>query len=204
MFYPKLLSKIVIIPTLVDLKIYPEPFNYNLVLNSNIIIGWIGSSGGLKYLIKIEEAIDKILKEFPMVTFKVVSNKPYVPILDFSVENIKWVIEDEIKYFFELDISIMPLDNSDRAKCKAGFKAIQSLAVGVPVVASNIGFNKKIIIHGKNGFLAESTDDFYRYLKMMVVDIELRNKMKKNSRQSIKKFDYSNWEKIYIKNIISN
>ncbi len=207
LFYmPVLKNKIMVIPTLVDLKkITTARKNENTARKKSVVnIGWVGTSGGFRYLALLEETIYKLITEFPKkIEIFVISDKPFIPKkFTFKVKNIKWSLQDEYQYFFILDISIMPLDHSKRAKSKAGFKIIQSMACGIPVVASSVGFNKNIIEQGENGFLAESPDDFYKYLKQLVMDEKLRMKMGIRGYYSVKKFDYDCWKEVYINNLL--
>lgn len=207
-FIPAFKEKIVIIPTLIDLKIISNDLKLNGFdrKESKVRIGWVGTSGGLKYLELIEESLSKLANEFKdEVSFSVISDKPFYPEqFSFPINNIKWSCENEYKYFRDLDISVMPLDDSRRAESKAGFKIIQSMACGIPVVASAVGFNKDIISQGENGFLAESPDDFYIYIKRLIIDTTLRKEMGKNALNSVKKFDYQLWIDIYLRQIGEN
>ena len=137
------------------------------------------------------------------MVFEIVSDQPF----RFEnnccvVRNIKWTMEKELNFFLNFDISIMPLDDSLRAKCKAGYKAIQSLAAGIPVVVSAEGYNKDIIDHGVNGFLAHTPDEFYDYIRCLIEDEFMLKKMKNNARTSVDGFDYSNWAAIYANAIL--
>lgn len=204
-FIPALKEKIVVIPTLIDLKIISNDLKLKGFKRKDSIvrIGWVGTSGGLKYLELIEESLSKLTDEFKdRISFSVISDEPFFPKkFSFPVKNIKWSFENEYKYFRDLDISVMPLDDSKRAESKAGFKIIQSMACGIPVVASAVGFNKDIICQGENGFLVESPDDFYKYLKRLIIDSKLRHEMGKNALGSVKEFDYQSWKEIYLRQI---
>ena len=54
----------------------------------------------------------------------------------------------------------MPLSDDPWEQGKCGYKLIQYLACGVPVICSPIGVNKEIVETGKNGFFANNEDEW--------------------------------------------
>lgn len=56
--------------------------------------------------------------------------------------------------------------------------------MGVPVVASPVGEQRYVIHHGVNGYLAKDEEEFYRYLKDLIEDAELRSKMGRKGRET--------------------
>ncbi len=56
----------------------------------------------------------------------------------------------------QLDIGIMPLPNAPWERGKCGYKLIQYMSCGMPVVASAVGVNADIVRAGENGELANS------------------------------------------------
>jgi glycosyltransferase involved in cell wall biosynthesis len=55
----------------------------------------------------------------------------------------------------KFDIGVYPLRDVEFNRHKCGFKALEYMAMGVPVVASPIGANSRIISNGIDGYLAE-------------------------------------------------
>ena len=80
----------------------------------------------------------------------------------------------------------MPLDNSPWARGKCGYKLIQYMACGLPVVASPVGVNKDIIDHGINGFLVETDEEWYATIKRLMNDQDLRHQMGYAGREKVK------------------
>lgn len=54
------------------------------------------------------------------------------------------------------DIGLYPLDSGPFNDYKCGFKALEYMALGIPVVASNVAANRDIVVDGKTGFLVEN------------------------------------------------
>ena len=68
----------------------------------------------------------------------------------------------------------MPLKDGFFERGKCGYKLIQYMACGIPVIASPVGENCFIVDHGENGFLADSLDDWESLLEELVINPKLR------------------------------
>lgn len=88
------------------------------------------------------------------------------------------------KFLNKLDVFVMPslLESF-------GVSAIESLAVGVPVVASNVGGIPEIVIDGKTGFLVESknVNEIVNAVNKLLLNPYLREKMSKKGRGFVEK-----------------
>ena len=71
----------------------------------------------------------------------------------------------------------MPLPDAPWERGKCGYKLIQYMACGKPVVGSPVGVNRQIVSHGVNGFLAESTAQWSDALSRLLGDADLRLRM---------------------------
>lgn len=121
---------------------------------------WVGTSGNLEYLKNIGNQLDRAAEKLKnqynkSLTLIVVCNKPYFGNFDYLiVENKKWSRETTRKEIFNAHIGIMPLSYSEFALGKGGFKLVQYMSAGLPVIASAIGFNTEVVDE-KAGFLIE-------------------------------------------------
>lgn len=66
-----------------------------------------------------------------------------------------------------------------------GVVIIEAMASSKPVIARNIIGPKDIITHGRNGFLFENNDELKKYLKLLLLNKELRKKLGKNARKTV-------------------
>jgi glycosyltransferase involved in cell wall biosynthesis len=80
---------------------------------------------------------------------------------------------------------VYPLMDDDWARGKCGFKAIQCMACGVPVVAQAVGVNREIIRDGDNGFLASTPDEWKAKIGRLLTDAGLRARFARAGRQTI-------------------
>ncbi len=149
----------------------------------NVRIGWTGSHSTLMYLDPILPVLQELQNEHDF-QFVVIANKdPNLPLKNYQF--IKWTEENEVSDLQHLDIGIMPLENTEWAKGKCGFKLIQYGAVGIPSVASPVGVNSEVLIDEKTGYLASSTQEWKTCLEKLLKDPELRSKMGQAAREHI-------------------
>jgi glycosyltransferase involved in cell wall biosynthesis len=102
-----------------------------------------------------------------------------------EVENVPWTLDDEVRLFNSCDVGVYPLTDDEWSRGKCGFKAIEFMACGVPVVASAVGVNREIIQDGANGFLASTDEEWVAKLTRLLEDLELRRRIAAAGRQTI-------------------
>ena len=83
----------------------------------------------------------------------------------------------------EMDVGLMPLEDSDIAHGKCGFKMLSYMAVGLPVVVTPVGANTEILAHDELGFAASTPGDWYQALKCLYADRELGARMGSTGRR---------------------
>ena len=71
------------------------------------------------------------------------------------------------------DVGIMPLSDSPWARGKCGYKLIQYMACGKPVVASPVGVNTEIV-SSSVGLLAHTGEDWVQAISAMADRPDLR------------------------------
>ncbi|XOV91916.1 MAG: glycosyltransferase [Bacteroidota bacterium] len=177
-------DEVIIMPTVVDTEIHkPLTPLHPPSMGDKVVIGWTGSHSTLQYLNKILPALQQFEKSVDF-EFRVIANKdPQLTLKNYSF--IKWNKESEIEDLNTFDIGVMPLPNDEWSKGKCGFKLIQYLALEIPAVASPVGVNKEIISHRKNGFLANSHQEWMDGLTKLIQDKTMRKAFGKLGRNLI-------------------
>jgi glycosyltransferase involved in cell wall biosynthesis len=180
---------VTVIPTPVDTdSIKPAP--QSPAPSAEPVIGWIGTSGNLTYVRSIEDVFRKMAAT-SRFRVRIVSNpvcaSEYPKLPPEIMETTEWRLDDETAQLQGFDIGIMPLDPGPWTVGKAGFKLLQYMAAGLPVVASPVGFNRELVQHGVNGFLADSPEEWERYLLQLLNDPDLRRRMGQQGRQLVEK-----------------
>lgn len=144
-------------------------------------IGWIGSPSTIKYLSMVSDALCELyrLKSFRFILINAgsVRYQEFLHLPEDNVQHLVWSEEEEITQLSKIDIGIMPLPDNPWERGKCAYKLIQYMACGIPVVASPVGMNREVVIHGKNGYLAESGQEWVKYLGDLLNSPELREEM---------------------------
>lgn len=152
-----------------------------------VVVGWTGTHTTLHNLEEIEHIIPELKKEIDF-DFLIISNKP--PDWQFDFKYKKWEEATELDDLLKMHIGIMPLKQGPWFEGKCGFKLIQYLACGIPAVASPVGVNSKIIRHEVDGYIADNDDEWKNYIKTLIKDASLRERMAKKGREHMVS-DYS-------------
>ena len=76
------------------------------------------------------------------------------------VELLDWTFENEDLYFKNVDVGLMPLESTDWNNYKCSYKIIQYMAHDIPIIASAVGENVRVVNNGKNGFLVDQISGF--------------------------------------------
>ena len=175
-------QRVEIVPTVVDLTAYtrrPEPFSENAAT-----IGWIGTpSTWTEYMAPMMPLLTQAAESAGARIAAVGAGRAAEahPLLD----NLPWTEESEVARIHEMDIGIMPLTDTPWARGKCGYKLIQYMACGIPVIASPVGVNRDIVEHGVNGFLAESEEDWRTAVGSLLSDPALRRRMGDAGRRKV-------------------
>lgn len=85
------------------------------------------------------------------------------------------------KFIANVDINIAPIEENLFNSAKSENKWVEAALVKVPTVASNFGVFKKIINHGETGLLCSTKEEWYRELKTLILDGQLRKNIGKNA-----------------------
>jgi glycosyltransferase involved in cell wall biosynthesis len=82
-------------------------------------------------------------------------------------------------------VGIMPLVDGPFERGKCGYKLVQYMAAGLPVIASPVGVNMHMIEPGINGYLVSSTEEWIQALRSLIQNRQLCSAMGKAGRQKV-------------------
>jgi glycosyltransferase involved in cell wall biosynthesis len=173
-------TKVICIPTVVDLRRYPqsapppaEPFT----------IGWIGTPETAPYLENIKGALRRLLARENTRLLLVGADKSILPLP--NVEAQPWSEASETRLLHRMHVGIMPLPHGAWEYGKSGYKLVQYMAASRPVVASPIGVNCDVVKEGINGYFAVSEEEWVTNLERFRGNMELTASLGAKARQTV-------------------
>jgi glycosyltransferase involved in cell wall biosynthesis len=148
-----------------------------------VVVGWTGSHSTLKYLEPLVPVIAKLEQELAFEFLVICNKKPQWPLR--SLRFLPWKKETEREDLLKMHFGLMPLPDDEWAKGKCGFKALQYMALGMPALVSPVGVNTEIVLHGEDGFVCTTTEDWELYIRMLIQNTRLRHRMGDKARYKI-------------------
>lgn len=174
-----------ILPTVVDLARYPLSSHSRRDEGKKIIVGWIGQRHNAHYLKIIGDAAVRLHQEGKASFLAIGAGEAGTQCLPF--QPVTWSEATETTEIARFDIGVMPLPDEPFERGKCGYKLIQYMASGIPVIASPVGINANIVEDGVNGFLARSPDDWCKALQTLVADADMRHRMGIAGREKVER-----------------
>ncbi len=173
-------SHISIVPTVVDADAYGRQLGGLPQSNPRSRIGWIGTpSTWHQYMVPMLP----MLKDLALKHYAIVRVVGATVASDDVIEVLPWSESEESEMIQGMDVGLMPLDDSPWARGKCGYKIIQYMACGIPVVASPVGVNADIVQHGVTGFLASTDAEWREAIETLLGDSGLRQRMGEAGRR---------------------
>ncbi|RZU99096.1 glycosyltransferase family 4 protein [Spiribacter vilamensis] len=173
------------LPTVVDAERYPFVPRPG---NAQPVIGWIGSPSTQQYVTELAPVLERIGKKYD-ARLVLVGARPDVAerFGDLPVEIVPWSEDTEAEQVASFDVGIMPLLDGPWERGKCGYKLIQYMACGKPVVASPVGVNEKIVHDWACGLLAGSHEQWFEALDHLISDTDQRQRLGRRGRDAIEK-----------------
>jgi glycosyltransferase involved in cell wall biosynthesis len=172
--------RVTCIPTVVDLKRYPEgsppspqPFT----------IGWIGTPETAPYLDTIKGALRQVLAKENTRLLLVGAEQSFLPL--HNVETQPWSEAREPSLLSRMHVGIMPLPQGTWEYGKSGYKLVQYMAARRPVIASPVGVNCDVVKEGVNGFFAMTETEWVEKLELLRDDLALAARLGSAARETV-------------------
>jgi glycosyltransferase involved in cell wall biosynthesis len=178
-------SRIEYLPSVVDINRYI----IREKTGGQFRIGWIGSPITAPYVGSIRDALEEVSQKINMRLILVGSGGKD-PLPNMEKDILPWSEDTEVANIRSFDVGIMPLPDGPFERGKCGYKLVQYMACGLPVIGSSVGQNSRIIEPGKTGFLVSSTAEWVQALVMLSQNANLRSDLGKSGRKKVEQ-EYS-------------
>jgi len=176
----------IVIPTVVDTRDYmPQSRD---AIEDRPVVGWIGSPSTWTFVEPLLPLLRPYLESRGALFRAVGAGVAAAGIA--GIDTVDWNEATEIAEVQAMDIGIMPLPDEPWARGKCGYKLVQYMACGLPVIASPVGVNCEIVTNGWNGFLAQGPECWLEALGRLLSDRDLRLEMGRRGRSRVEQ-DYS-------------
>lgn len=176
-----------------EILLQPTPVNLDIYLpirpareDRPLRIGWIGTpSSAAAYLKPLAPVLAEIVREgWASLT---IVGAGGVDLSGLRAAVLPWNEKREVEHLHGFDVGIMPLADDLWSLGKCAYKLIQYMAVGLPVIASPVGMNRKVVQHGINGFLVESLEEWHAALVTLAQNPDLRRQMGEAGRRLVER-----------------
>jgi hypothetical protein len=181
--------RIEIVPTGLDAARYQPKADYATACPLRLV--WIGSRSTLKQLEPFRPALEAVGRAMPEALLRVIADAP-LEVDGLVVENLPWASETEARLLAESDVGIAPLPDTAFTRGKCGFKVLQYMAAGLPVVASPVGASADYVEDGRTGFWAETPEEWVEAVRCLASDARLREQLGRAGRARVQsEFDFT-------------
>ena len=150
-------------------------------------LGWMGGASHARDIHMATGAVRRFMKRFPdwdlwLGGTDYRSSFRCPPERSFHIPWIHVCNDPDVFYrAIDFDIGICPLLDTQFARSKSPVKALEYMARGMPVVASDVEPYRRFIKHGENGFLVKRDHEWLSALSELASDEKLRLEMGANA-----------------------
>lgn len=139
----------------------------------DIVLGWSGAPGNLRYLEPLEPALAAIQERHPSLRVVVLcGEKPKWSRLRF--DHVAWRPGIEAETVSRFSIGLLPLETSAFAGGKSPIKGLQYMASGIPTVATPLAATRELFGASEGAMFAESIEEWQNALGRLIQHPEER------------------------------
>jgi glycosyltransferase involved in cell wall biosynthesis len=180
---------VTVVPSLVD----PDGYLVRAHAQGEMVtLGWIGSPTTAPYLRRVAPVLARFARAAgrPVRLLVVGSSGPEVA--GMRVEERAWSPEAERRALTEMDVGLMPLEDTPWTRGKCAYKALQYMAAGVPALVDDVGVSAAAVAGA--GYAVSGEGEWLEALEALAADARLRTDLGAVGRRRIEEeFSPARW-----------
>lgn len=148
-----------------------------------VTVGWSGGMSHLADWVPVSDPLREVFDSHPDVDMHFIGIT-YAPLLRRECRYTPWK-PDVWDYYqgVDFDIGLAPLVDSPFNVCKSHIKALELMALGIPVVASDVPAYRDLVVDGVTGYLVSDEAGWRNRVTDLVNDEAMRTEMGKAGRE---------------------
>jgi len=163
-------------------RLDPAP---HIPVTGDPFVVWCGNPNNVRNLEKLLPWLNQVHESCPF-TLRVISNGK--PSADFRFSGrVEWLPYERAKEPSQLAgavAGLAPLEDSPYNRCKGAYKIKTYMAAGLPVVASDTGFQRTLMERSEVGVLARSPEEFAEGVKRLLLDNIFQRRLSRQARDT--------------------
>lgn len=154
------------------------------------VLVWTGNMLNLRFLNSIVDMLALLAQSYGFV-LRIISKDRPRQCPPFDYEWFPYSYHDEARLLAGAVAGLAPLEDSAYNRSKGTFKIKTYMAAGLPVVASDVGYQTSLVSHNSTGFLCKNESDWLHWLKILLSNPHQKQQMGQVSRQvALKRFSH--------------
>ena len=175
-------DKVEVLPTAVEVDKYKV--GSGKADDGKVRLVWIGSSSTLPFMRARKEVFEEIGKRYDNVVLRLIADC-FFDLENMEVEKVQWSEAGQYEAICGGDIGLAPTPEDKFTRGKCGFKILQYMAAGLPVVADSVGLNAEIVDDGVTGYMPKDGQGWVEKLAELVEDKAKRDEFGRVAREKV-------------------
>jgi glycosyltransferase involved in cell wall biosynthesis len=150
-----------------------------------LVVGWSGGMSHLRDWVDVADPVREVLTAHPQVDMHFLGID-YSPVLklDRPCRYTPW--KPDVWSFFkanDFDIGLAPLANTPFNDSKSHIRALEYMALGIPVIAADRPAYRDLVVDGVTGYLVSTAEEWAARLRELINDEAARDELGAKGRQ---------------------
>ncbi|MGE5280926.1 MAG: glycosyltransferase [Chloroflexota bacterium] len=182
-------ERVTVVPSLVDPAAYAVRAHEQ---GEALTLGWIGSPTTAPYLAQIAPVLAGLAERSSRPVRLVVVGGSAPALAGVRVEERAWSPQAEREALAEMDVGLMPLEDTPWTRGKCAYKALQYMAAGIPPLADDVGVSAATVAGA--GYAVSGAEGWLEALRALADDAGLRTRLGEVGRRRVEEeFSPGRW-----------